>query len=92
MAAWTRTLARRLPLAAVEFAYLRQERGLSQHTLAQRATLLLETVQAVESGRRLSTEQEFALLGTGLDLTAGRLAEILRPVVRHQASGIQAFG
>jgi hypothetical protein len=25
-------------------------------------------------------------------LTAGRLAEILRPVVRHQASGIQAFG
>jgi DNA-binding transcriptional regulator YiaG len=76
----------------VEFAYLRQERGLSQHTLAQRATLPLETVQAVESGRRLPTEQEFALLATELDLTAGRLAEILRPVARHQASGIQAFG
>jgi DNA-binding XRE family transcriptional regulator len=43
----------------VEFAYLRQERGLSQHTLAQRVTLPLETVQAVESGRRLPTEQEF---------------------------------
>jgi transcriptional regulator with XRE-family HTH domain len=76
----------------VEFAYLRQERGLSQHALAQRATLPLATVRAIEAGRRLPTEREFARLATGLDLTAGRLAEILRPVVRHQGSGIQAFG
>jgi hypothetical protein len=52
----------------------------------------LATVRAIEAGRRLPTEQEFALLATGLDLTAGRLAAILRPVVRHHASGIQAFG
>jgi transcriptional regulator with XRE-family HTH domain len=76
----------------IEFAYLRQERGLSQHALAQRATLPLETVQAIESGRRLPTKQEFVLLATGLGLTAGQLAEILRPVVRHTARGIWAFG
>jgi hypothetical protein len=61
-----------------EFAHLRRERGLSQHDLARRATL--------------PTEREFGLLATGLELTAGRLAEALRPVVRHQASGIRAFG
>jgi hypothetical protein len=45
----------------------------------------------MESGRRLPIEREFALLAAGLELTAGRLAEILRPVVRHQASRIQVF-
>jgi transcriptional regulator with XRE-family HTH domain len=75
----------------IEFAYLRQERGLNQQALAQRTTLPLETVQAIESGRRLPTKQEFALLATGFDLTAGHLAEILRPVVQHTASGIRAF-
>ena len=77
---------------ATEFVYLRRERGLSQQDLALRATLPLETVQAIESGARRPTRQEFALLASGLELTADRLAEILRPVVRHQASGIQAFG
>jgi len=75
----------------IECAYLRRERGLSQHDLAQRATLPLETVQAIESGTRLPTKQEFALLASGLELTVGRLAEILRPVVQHQGSGIRAF-
>jgi DNA-binding transcriptional regulator YiaG len=77
---------------ATEFAYLRRERGLSQHDLAKRATLPLEAVQAIESGTRLPTRQEFALLATGLELTAKRLAEILRPVVQHTASGLRAFG
>jgi transcriptional regulator with XRE-family HTH domain len=76
----------------IEFAYLRRERGLSQHDLAQRATLPLETLQVIESGARLPTKQEFALLATGLELTAGRLAELLRPVVQHTGSGIRAFG
>jgi transcriptional regulator with XRE-family HTH domain len=71
-----------------EFAYLRRERGLSQHDLAQGATVPLETIQAIESGKRLPTSQEFALLATGLELTAGRLAEILRPVVQHTASSL----
>jgi transcriptional regulator with XRE-family HTH domain len=75
-----------------EFAYLRRQRGLSQHDLAQRATLPLETVEAIESGTRLPTKQEFALLARGLELTAGRLATILRPVVEHTASGIRKFG
>jgi transcriptional regulator with XRE-family HTH domain len=75
-----------------EFVYLRRQRGLSQLDLAQRARLPLETVQAIESGTQLPTKQEFALLATGLELTAGRLAEILRPVVRHQASGIRTLG
>jgi DNA-binding transcriptional regulator YiaG len=75
-----------------EFAYLRRERGLSQHGLAERATLPLETVEAIESGTRLPTKQEFALLARGLELTAGRLATILRPVVEHTASGIGTFG
>jgi transcriptional regulator with XRE-family HTH domain len=75
----------------IEFVYLRRERGLSEQALAQRARVPLETVQAVESGRRLPTKQEFVLLATGLELTAGRLAELLRPVVRHQASGIRAL-
>lgn len=75
-----------------EFVYLRRERGLSQYELAQRATLPLETVQAIESGTRLPTEQEFQLVATGLELTVARLAEILRPVVRHRGSGIRAFG
>ena len=75
-----------------EFAYLRRERGLSQHDLARRATLPLETVRGIEAGARLPTGREFGLLATGLELTAGRLAEALRPVVRHQASGIRAFG
>jgi transcriptional regulator with XRE-family HTH domain len=72
-----------------EFVYLREQRGLSQHDLAQRATLPLEAVEAIESGRRLPTRQEFALLARGLELTAGRLAKLLQPVVRHQGAGIQ---
>jgi transcriptional regulator with XRE-family HTH domain len=73
-----------------EFAYLRRE--LSRHDLAQRATLPLETVEAIESGTRLPTKQEFALLARGLQLTARRLATILRPVVEHTAGGIRRFG
>lgn len=70
----------------IEFAYLRQERGLNQQALAQRATLSLEAVQAMESGRRLPIEREFALLAAGLKLTAGRLAEILNlSVLPHRA-------
>jgi transcriptional regulator with XRE-family HTH domain len=76
----------------IEFAHLRRERGLNQDELAQRATLPLETLQAIESGTRLPTKQEFALLASGLELTAGRLAELLRPVVRHTGSGIRSFG
>jgi DNA-binding transcriptional regulator YiaG len=75
----------------IEFTHLRRERGLSQHDLAQRTGLPLETIEAIESGRRLPTEQEFALLATGLEMTAGRLAEALRPVVDHQASGIRTW-
>jgi ribosome-binding protein aMBF1 (putative translation factor) len=75
----------------IEFAYLRRERGLSQHDLAQRARLPFETIQVIESGTRLPTKPEFAQLAHGLELTATRLAEILRPVVRHQGSGIRAF-
>jgi DNA-binding XRE family transcriptional regulator len=75
-----------------EFAYLRRERGLSQQDLALSAALPPETVQAIESGTRLPTKQEFPLLASGLELTVGRLAEILRPVVQHHASGIRAFG
>jgi transcriptional regulator with XRE-family HTH domain len=74
-----------------EFAYLRRERGLSQPDLAQRARLPLESVQAIEAGARLPTKEEFDRLASGLELTAGRLAEILRPVVEHQANGIRAF-
>jgi transcriptional regulator with XRE-family HTH domain len=72
-----------------EFVHLREQRGLSQHDLAQRATLAPEAVEAIESGRRLPTRQEFALLASALELTAGRLAELLQPVVQHQGSGIQ---
>jgi ribosome-binding protein aMBF1 (putative translation factor) len=75
-----------------EFVYLRRERGLSQHDLAQRARVPLEIVQEIESGTRLPTKQEFALLASGLELTVGRLAAILRPVAQHQGSGIRAFG
>jgi transcriptional regulator with XRE-family HTH domain len=75
-----------------EFVYLRRERGLSQQDLAQRASLPLETVEAIESGKRLPTKQEFALLASGLELTAGRLAETLRPAVRHRGSDIRAVG
>jgi transcriptional regulator with XRE-family HTH domain len=88
---WVRG-GRTLDDIATEFAYLRRERGLSQHELAQRATLPLEALQAIETGARLPTKQEFALLATGLELTAGRLAELLWPVVRHTGSGIRAFG
>jgi hypothetical protein len=45
----------------------------------------------IESGTRHPTKPEFAQLAHGLELTATRLAEILRPVVRHQGSGIRAF-
>jgi transcriptional regulator with XRE-family HTH domain len=75
-----------------EFVYLRRERGLSRQDLAQRGRLPLETIQAIESGTRLPTEREFALLARGLELAPGRLAEILRPVARHQASGIRMLG
>jgi hypothetical protein len=54
--------------------------------------LPLETLQAIEAGTRLPTKHEFALLARGLELTTGRLAELLRPVVQHQGSGIRAFG
>jgi transcriptional regulator with XRE-family HTH domain len=73
----------------IEFAYLRRERGLSEHDLAQRAALSLESIQAIESGTRLPSKPEFAQLARALELTAGRLAEILRPVVRHRGSGIR---
>lgn len=75
----------------VEIAYLRRERALSQDDLAQRARLPLETVQAIESATRLPTKGEFAHFAAGLELTGGQLAEVLRPVVDHQASGIRAF-
>jgi transcriptional regulator with XRE-family HTH domain len=58
-----------------EFAHLREQRGLSLHDLAQRATLAPEAVEAIESGKRLPTKKEFALLARGLELTAGRLGE-----------------
>lgn len=74
-----------------EFAYLRRERGLGLDDLAHRAALPLETVQAVESGIRTPTGEEFMRLAQGLGLAPSELAEILRPVVRHQASGIGAF-
>ena len=48
-------------------------------------------LEAIESGKRLPTRQEFALLAGGLELTTERLAATLRPVVRHQGSGIRAF-
>ena len=51
----------------------------------------METVQAIESGTRLPTKGEFAHFAAGLELTAGQLAEVPRPVVDHQASGIRAF-
>jgi transcriptional regulator with XRE-family HTH domain len=76
----------------IEIAHLRRERGLSQHDLAQRASLPLGAVQTIESGTRLPTKQEFTLLATGLELTESRLADALRPVVEHQGSGIQTFG
>jgi transcriptional regulator with XRE-family HTH domain len=75
----------------IEFAHLRRERGLSQHDLAQRARLRLETVQVIESGTRLPSKPEFAQLAHGLELTAARLAEFLRPVVRHQGTGVRAL-
>jgi ribosome-binding protein aMBF1 (putative translation factor) len=76
----------------IEFAFLRRERGLSQYDLAQRARLPVETVQVIESGTRLPTKPEFAQLAHGLELTTARLAEILRPVVRHQGTGVQTLG
>jgi transcriptional regulator with XRE-family HTH domain len=75
----------------VEFACLRREQGLSQRDLAQRARLPLKSIQAIESGTRLPTKGEFGHFAAGLELTAGYLAEALRPVVDHQASGIRAF-
>ena len=84
--------SRTLADIATDFVYLCRERGLSQHDLALRAMLPQETIRVSESGTRLPTKQEFALLASGLELTVARLAEILRPVVRHQASGIRAFG
>jgi ribosome-binding protein aMBF1 (putative translation factor) len=74
-----------------EFEILRRERGLSPEELAQRSTLPLGSVRAIESGTRLPTKEEFARLATALELSAARLAAILRPVLEHQASGIQAF-
>jgi transcriptional regulator with XRE-family HTH domain len=75
----------------IELAYLRQQRGLSQRDLAERARLPLGTVQVIESGTRLPTKREFTLLAAGLELTADRLAKALRPVVDHQASGIRSW-
>jgi ribosome-binding protein aMBF1 (putative translation factor) len=75
----------------IELAYLRQQRGLSQRDLAQRARLVLGTVRAIESGTRLPTRREFMLLAAGLELTADRLAKAVRPVVEHQASGIRSW-
>jgi hypothetical protein len=70
----------------------RSRRPVADSSGARRATLPLETVEAIESGTRLPTKQEFALLARGLELTAGRLATILRPVVEHTAGGIRKFG
>jgi transcriptional regulator with XRE-family HTH domain len=72
--------------------YLRGERELSPDDLARRGGLPRETVGLLEAGTRLPTSEEFARLATGLELTAHRLAVLLRPVVRHQASAIRAFG
>jgi hypothetical protein len=63
------------------------EQGLSIEGLPLRATLPLETVQAIESGTRLSTEQEFALLGRQPAAADGR-----SPGRDPAASGIRAFG
>jgi ribosome-binding protein aMBF1 (putative translation factor) len=75
-----------------EFEVLRRERGLTHEELAQRARLPLGSVRAIESGTRLPTKEEFARLATALELSAARLAAILRPVLEHQPSGIQVFG
>lgn len=74
-----------------ELTCLRRERGLSPTALAQRATLPVESVLAVESGTRLPTNEEFDRLAIGLEMAPGRLAEILKPVLSHQASGIGSF-
>jgi hypothetical protein len=59
---------------------------------ARRGGLLRETVAVLEAGTRLPTSEEFMRLAAGVGLTPRRLAVLLRPVVRHQASGIRAFG
>jgi transcriptional regulator with XRE-family HTH domain len=83
---------RTLADVGTELAYLRRERGLSPDDLARRGGLPRETVAVLEAGTRLPTSEEFMRLAAGLGLTPHRLAVLLRPVVRHQASGIRAFG
>lgn len=84
--------ARTLLDIGIEFAHLREERALSLEDLARRARMPLEAVQAIESGARLPSSDEFARLAAGLDLTEGRLALILRPVLRHGGSDIGTLG
>jgi DNA-binding transcriptional regulator YiaG len=48
-----------------EFVYLRRERGLGQHEFAERATLPVEAVQAIESGTRLPTSKSLSSLPPG---------------------------
>jgi transcriptional regulator with XRE-family HTH domain len=74
-----------------ELAYQRHQRGLSPEDLAQRTGVPLATIRTLESGSRLPTKEEFEHLAAGIGLTAGQLAEILRPVLAHQAEGIGAF-
>jgi DNA-binding transcriptional regulator YiaG len=76
----------------IELAHLRRGRGLGPAEVAERGGLSQETVQALESGMRLPTGEEFTRLAAGLGLTPHRLAVLLRPVVQHQATGIRAFG
>jgi transcriptional regulator with XRE-family HTH domain len=87
---WVRA-GRTLVEVGEEFASLRRERGLSPEDLARRAMLSPEAIWMLESGTRLPTREEFERLAIGLELTAGQLAEILRPVLAHQAHGTGAF-
>jgi transcriptional regulator with XRE-family HTH domain len=87
---WVRA-GRTLVEVGDEFAHLRRERGLSPEDLAQRAMLPLEAIRTLERGTRLPTREEFERLAPALGLTTGQLAEILRPVLAHQAHGTEAF-
>jgi transcriptional regulator with XRE-family HTH domain len=87
---WVRA-GRTLVEVGEELAWLRREQGLSPEALARRTRLPAATIRTLESGSRRPTMQEFARLAAGLGLTAGQLAELLRPVLAHQADGIGSF-
>jgi DNA-binding XRE family transcriptional regulator len=59
-----------------EFVHLREQRRLSQHDLAQRATLAPEAVEAIESGKRLPTRRcvprQLPPRGSGAAVPSGR--------------------